>query len=135
MSSFASANEEAMSMNEELQSANEELETSKEEMQSVNEELNTVNSDMERTVNELRTANDDLSNLLASSDLPTLFLDRELRIKRFTPASCRLFSLIPSDIGRPISDFASRLEPQDLITAAQNVQSSRSVAEDEVHTS
>ena len=127
------ANEEAMSMNEELQSANEELETSKEEMQSVNEELNTVNSDMERTVNELRTANDDLSNLLASSDLPTLFLDRELRIKRFTPASCRLFSLIPSDIGRPISDFASRLEPQDLITAAQNVQSSRSVAEDEVH--
>ena len=77
------SNEEAMSMNEELQSANEELETSKEEMQSVNEELNTVNSDMERTVTELRTANDDLSNLLAGSDLPTLFLDRKLRIKRF----------------------------------------------------
>src|SRR6185437_11055169 len=100
------ANEEAMSMNEELQSANEELETSKEEMQSVNEELNTVNTDMERTVNELRTANDDLSNLLAGSDLPTLFLDRELRIKRFTPASRRLFSLLPSDLGRSIGDFA-----------------------------
>ena len=128
------ANEEAMSMNEELQSANEELETSKEEMQSVNEELNSVNSDMERTVNELRTANDDLSNLLAGSDLPTLFLDRELRIKRFTPASRRLFSLIPSDIGRPIGDFASRLEPQDLIETAQQVQQSGSVAEDEVHT-
>jgi two-component system CheB/CheR fusion protein len=128
------ANEEAMSMNEELQSANEELETSKEEMQSVNEELNTVNSDLERTVNELRTANDDLSNLLASSDLPTLFLDRDLRIKRFTPASCKLFSLIPSDIGRPISDFASRLEPQDLKTVADQVQSSRTVAEHEVHT-
>jgi two-component system CheB/CheR fusion protein len=128
------ANEEAMSMNEELQSANEELETSKEEMQSVNEELNTVNTDMERTVNELRTANDDLSNLLAGSDLPTLFLDRELRIKRFTPASRRLFSLLPSDISRPISDFASQLEPQDLIAAAQQVQRSRSVAENEVHT-
>ncbi len=128
------ANEEAMSMNEELQSANEELETSKEEMQSVNEELGTVNSSLERTVNELRTANDDLSNLLASSDLPTLFLDGELRIKRFTPASRRLFSLIPSDIGRPIGDFASRLEPQDLITVARQVQNSRSVAEDEVHT-
>ncbi len=128
------ANEEAMSMNEELQSANEELETSKEEMQSVNEELNSVNSDMERTVNELRTANDDLSNLLAGSDLPTLFLDRELCIKRFTPASRRLFSLIPSDIGRPIGDFASRLEPQNLIQTAQQVQCSGSVAEDEVHT-
>ena len=128
------ANEEEMSVNEELQSANEELETSKEEMQSVNEEMNTVNSDLERTVNELHTANDDLSNLLASSDLPTLFLDRELRIKRFTPASCKLFSLIPSDIGRPIGDFASRLEPQDLITVAEHVQSCRSVVEDEVHT-
>lgn len=128
------ANEEAMSINEELQSANEELETSKEEMQSVNEELNTVNTDMERTVNELRRANDDLSNLLAGSDLPTLFLDRELRIKRFTPASRRLFSLLPSDLGRSIGDFASRLEPQDLIATAQQVQRSRSVAEDEVHT-
>lgn len=128
------ANEEAMSMNEELQSANEELETSKEELQSVNEELNTVNGDLERTVNNLRTVNDDLTNLLASSDLPTLFLDREFRIKRFTPASRRLFSLIPSDIGRPISDFTSRLEPQDLITVAGNVQRSGSIAEDEVHT-
>lgn len=128
------ANEEAMSMNEELQSANEELETSKEELQSVNEELNTVNSDLERTVKELRTANDDLSNLLASSDLPTLFLDRGLCIKRFTPACRRLFSLIPSDIGRPIGDFASRLEPQDLIAVAGYVQNSRSVVEDEVHT-
>ena len=128
------ANEEAMSMNEELQSGNEELETSKEELQSVNEELNTVNSDLERTVRELRTANDDLSNLLASSDLPTLFLDRELHIKRFTPACRRLFSLIPSDIGRSIGDFASRLEPQDLIMVAGCVQSSCSVVEDEVHT-
>lgn len=128
------ANEEAMSMNEELQSANEELETSKEELQSVNEELNTVNSDLERSVNDLRTANDDLTNLLAGSDLPTLFLDRKLRIKRFTPASCRLFSLIPSDIGRPISDFSSRIEPPDLITVAGQVQSSCVAIENEVRT-
>jgi two-component system CheB/CheR fusion protein len=131
---FRIANEEAMSMNEELQSANEELETSKEEMQSVNEELNTVNTDMERTVNELRTANDDLTNLLAGSDLPTLFLDRELCIKRFTPASRTLFSFIASDIGRPIGDFSSRLEPQDLISVARQVQASGSVSEHEVQT-
>ena len=128
------ANEEAMSLNEELQSANEELETSKEELQSINEELSTVNSDMERTVNELRTANDDLANLLASSDIPTLFLDRDLCIKRFTPPSRRLFSLIPSDLGRPIGDFALRLEPQDLITVAKQVQSTGLAVEGEVHT-
>ncbi len=102
------ANEEVMSMNEELQSANEELETSKEELQSVNEELATVNSDLERSVNELRTANDDLLNLLASTDLPTLFLDSELRIKRFTPASRMLLRLLPSDLGRPIGRFRAQ---------------------------
>ncbi|PSJ16120.1 CheR family methyltransferase [Nitrosomonas supralitoralis] len=128
------ANEEAMSLNEEFQSANEELETSKEELQSVNEELNTVNIDMERTVNELRTANDDLSNLLAGSDLPTLFLDQDFRIKRFTPASSRLFSLLPTDIGRPIGDFSMRMEQQDLIAVAKKVQNSHSVIEDEVYT-
>lgn len=128
------ANEEAMSMNEELQSANEELETSKEELQSVNEELATVNSDLERNVNELRTANDDLLNLLASNDLPTLFLDSELRIKRFTPASRKLFRLIPSDVGRPIGDFALRIEPQDLETVARQVLNSASAVETETHT-
>ncbi|MDN5752496.1 MAG: ATP-binding protein [Nitrosospira sp.] len=128
------ANEEAMSMNEELQSANEELETSKEELQSVNEELDTVNSDLERTVHDLHTANDDLANLLTASDLPILFLDRALRIKRFTTPSHKLFSLIPSDIGRPIGDFTSRLEPQDLVTVAGRVQDTLSVDETEVHT-
>ncbi|MBA4141660.1 MAG: PAS domain-containing protein [Nitrosospira sp.] len=128
------ANEEAMSMNEELQSANEELETTKEELQSVNEELTSVNLDLEHTVNELRIANDDLANVLASSELHILFLDRELRIKRFTPASCKLFSLIPSDVGRPIGDFACPIEPGDLVTVAREVLATRSVSETEVQT-
>ena len=128
------ANEEVMSMNEELQSANEELETSKEELQSVNEELATVNSDLERSVNELRTANDDLLNLLASTDLPTLFLDSELRIKRFTPASRMLLRLLPSDVGRPIGDFALKIEPRNLEKAARQAQASTSAVETEVHT-
>ena len=121
-------------MNEELQSANEELETSKEELQSVNEELNSVNSDLERAVSQLQIANDDLANLLASSEFPILFLDSELKIKRFTPASRKLFNLIPSDIGRPIADLASPLEPSDMVTLAREVQLSRVATETEVHT-
>ena len=128
------AHEEALSMNEELQSANEELETSKEELQSVNEELNSVNSDLERAVSQLQIANDDLANLLASSEFPILFLDSELKIKRFTPASRKLFNLIPSDIGRPIGDFASPLEPNDMVPLAREVQASRVASETEVHT-
>jgi two-component system CheB/CheR fusion protein len=128
------AHEEALSMNEELQSANEELETSKEELQSVNEELSSVNSDLERAVSQLQIANDDLANLLASSEFPILFLDSELRIKRFTPASRKLFNLIPSDIGRPIGDFASPLEPNNMVSLAREVQASRVATETEVHT-
>ena len=82
----------------------------------------------------LRTANDDLLNLLASTDLPTLFLDSELRIKRFTPASRMLLSLLPSDIGRPIGDFALKIEPRNLEKAARQVQASASAVETEVHT-
>jgi len=105
------AHQDSLSLNEELQSTNEELETSKEELQSINEELNTVNGDLEQSIRDLRSSNDDLNNLLASSDLPLLFLDKDLRIKRFTPASRKLFNLIPTDIGRSISDFSSVLEP------------------------
>jgi two-component system, chemotaxis family, CheB/CheR fusion protein len=115
------ANEEAMSMNEELQSANEELETSKEELQSLNEELTTVNSQMEEKVVELEAANNDLTNLLTSTHMPTLFLDRGFRIKRFTPALSRLFSLIASDIDRPITDIASRFPIAELLDEARRV--------------
>src|ERR671937_198988 len=97
-----------MSMNEELQSANEELETSKEELQSLNEELNTVNSQLREKVQDLETANNDMANLLNCTDIATVFLDTNFRIKRFTAAGVRLFNLIDTDIGRPIGDITPR---------------------------
>jgi two-component system CheB/CheR fusion protein len=103
-----SSNEELLSTNEELQSANEELQTSKEELQSVNEELETINAELYKKVEELDTANSDLQNLLQSTQIPTLFLDGQLRIKRFTDAATQVFHLIETDVGRPISDIASR---------------------------
>ncbi len=93
-----------MSMNEELQSSNEELQTSKEELQSLNEELATVNSQLQDKLEELETANNDISNLLFSTNIATLFLDSELRIKRFTPALKELLNVLPADIGRSVSD-------------------------------
>jgi two-component system, chemotaxis family, CheB/CheR fusion protein len=115
-----SSNEELLSTNEELQSANEELQTSKEELQSVNEELETINTELSKKVDELDTANSDLQNLLQSTQIPTLFLDNDLRIKRFTEAATRLFRLIDSDVGRPISDLASRFDG-DLVADLKEV--------------
>jgi two-component system CheB/CheR fusion protein len=97
-----STNEELQSVNEELQSTNEELETSKEELQSTNEELVTVNAELQKKVEELSKANNDISNLLASTNIGTIFLDIDLCVKRFTPPITKLFNLIQSDIGRPI---------------------------------
>src|SRR5262249_10275479 len=105
-----SSNEELLSTNEELQSANEELQTSKEELQSVNEELETINAELNKKVEELDSVNGDLRNLLQSTQIPTLFLDNALRIKRFTDASTEVFRLIETDVGRPISDIAQRLD-------------------------
>ena len=115
------ANEEAMSVNEELQSSNEELETSKEELQSVNEELTTVNNELQEKVAELERSNNDLGNLLSSTHIPTLFLDRTLRIKRYTPAATRLFSLIATDIERPLSDITARCDMRTLLEDARSV--------------
>ncbi|AOU98126.1 hypothetical protein BI364_09295 [Acidihalobacter yilgarnensis] len=109
-----SYNEEILSMNEELQSANEELETSKEELQSLNEELATVNNQLQDKLDELRDLNNDQSNLLTSTDIATLFLDTQLRIKRFTPAISKIFNLIASDVGRPIGDIAQRVHNSTL---------------------
>ncbi len=115
------SHEEAISINEELQSGNEELETSKEELQSLNEELVTLNYQLEGKVAELQSATNDLENLLASSHVPTLFLDTSWRIRRFTPTSRQLFNLIPSDVGRPLTDIASTIEDRDLINDAEAV--------------
>ena len=105
-----SSNEELVSVNEELQSTNEELEASKEELQSLNEELQTVNIELTVKVDDLDRANSDLRNLFESTQIATVFLDRNLLIRNFTPQIARLFNILPSDRGRPLSDFASRLD-------------------------
>jgi two-component system, chemotaxis family, CheB/CheR fusion protein len=102
------SNEEVLSVNEELQSANEELETSKEELQSLNEELTTVNSQLQAKILEFEHITNDLSNLLSSTNIAVVFLDTELLVRRFTPAVQDLIELIPTDIGRSISDLAPK---------------------------
>lgn len=115
------SNEEVMSMNEELQSTNEELETSREELQSLNEELSTVNNQLEDKVDELEDTNNDLTNLLTSTEIATIFLDTEFRIRRFTPATIDLLNVIPGDVGRPVSDLAPRFNDPKLYDDARGV--------------
>ncbi|HEX6014549.1 MAG TPA: chemotaxis protein CheB [Geminicoccaceae bacterium] len=124
-----SANEEMVSINEELQSVNEELETSKEELQSVNEELRTTNAELSRKVDELDRANADLRNLFDSTQIATLFLDRHLVIRGFTPAVAAVFNLLPTDVGRPLADFASRLDGVDLRREARRALDGRETVE------
>ncbi len=115
------ANEELQSINEEYRSTSEELETSKEELQSMNEELQTVNSELKLKLEVVSRANSDLQNLMAATDFGILFLDSSLRIKRFTRQVTELFSVTPNDEGRPIADFAHRLEYDNLIKDARAV--------------
>jgi two-component system CheB/CheR fusion protein len=116
-----SANEELQSTNEELQSTNEELTTSKEEMQSLNEELQTVNAELQAKVDDLSRASDDMKNLLDSTDIATLFLDRDLRVRRFTPRTTHFIKLIPGDVGRPITDLVLDLDYSTLASDVRNV--------------
>lgn len=118
---FKASNEEVMSVNEELQSSNEELETSKEELQSLNEELHTVNAQLSTKVDELEARNNDLKNLINSTDIATLCLDRAQRIKWFTPAITRLQRLVPADIGRRIGDFSLEKCGAQLLEHAEGV--------------
>jgi two-component system CheB/CheR fusion protein len=129
-----STNEELQSTNEELQSSNEELETSKEEMQSTNEELETVNTELQSKVDELSRANDDLDNLLSSTKIATIFLDTDLRIKRFTPAVTGIFNLIKTDLNRPISDITAKLVDENLRKDAGEVLGTLGHKEAEVQT-
>jgi two-component system CheB/CheR fusion protein len=124
-----SSNEELQSANEELQSTNEELETSKEELQSSNEELMTVNAELQNKMDELAQANNDMTNLLSSTKIATIFLDNDLRIKRFTPDVTGVINLIQSDVGRPLSDISLRIEYPDLVKDAEAVLTSLGMKE------
>jgi two-component system, chemotaxis family, CheB/CheR fusion protein len=115
------SNEELQAVNEELRPATEELETSREELYSINEELRTVNQELKNRVEEVDRTNNDLQNLMASTNIATIFVDQELLIKRYTSSALTLFSLIPSDLGRPIFDLRHRLECDSLVADARQV--------------
>ena len=127
-----SVTEEFQSVNEELQSSNEELETAKEEMQSVNEELQTINGELHGKNDLLMQANNDLQNLLDSTQIATVFLDDDLRIRNFTPAAMEVFSLRDSDRGRPITDIVSLLSYDKLREHVATVQRTLNVFEQEL---
>lgn len=126
------ANEELQSINEEYRSTTEELETSKEELQSVNEELQTVNNELKNKLEEISRAHSDLENLMVSTDIATLFLDRELRIQRYTPATAELFNIMAGDRGRPIAHLTNKLLYGTLVEDAEKVLRTLVPAEREV---
>jgi two-component system CheB/CheR fusion protein len=115
------ANEELQSLNEEYRSTTEELETSKEELQSVNEELQTVNNELKLKLEEVSRAHNDLENFMSATDIPILFLDRGLSIKRYTAPLTALFSVKAHDYGRPIGDLTHNLLYDDLEKDARRV--------------
>jgi two-component system CheB/CheR fusion protein len=126
------SNEELQAINEELRSTTEELETSKEELQSINEELLTTNTEMQQKNQESSKANDDLLNLISATGIATVFLDRAMRISRFTPTATTIFNLIPTDQGRPLLDLTHRLDYPELEKDAEEAFSSLKVIEKEV---
>lgn len=128
------SNEELQSLNEELQSSNEELEASKEELQALNEEMNTINRELEEKNAELRQANADLNALFVNTGIPTVFLDRDLQIRRFTSAATELMHLVASDIGRSIEQVKERFEGGQTFHRAQEVLETREKVSEEVTT-
>lgn len=116
-----SSNEELQSSNEELQSTNEEIETSKEELQSLNEELVIINTELQTRIDQLASVNDDMNNLFNSTEISAIFLDNDLKIKRFTPKAQDLIHLIQNDIGRPIRHFATNIKYEKLIDDIEEV--------------
>ncbi len=118
---LVSTNEELMSVNEEFQSTNEELETSKEELQTLNEELITLNTELQKKVEALDIANNDIENLLNGTQIATLFLDCNLKVKRYTPAASEIFNLIPSDINRPLKHITGKISHVNISTDALSV--------------
>ncbi|MCW2292416.1 two-component system CheB/CheR fusion protein [Pseudomonas sp. BIGb0408] len=129
------SNEELQAINEELRSTTEELETSKEELQSINEELITVNQELKSKVEETGQINDDLQNFIASTDIATVFVDRNMRIKSFTPRASEIFSIINSDVGRSLLDITHRLDYADMADDASTAFESLRLIEREVASS
>ncbi|MBE0502885.1 MAG: PAS domain-containing protein [Desulfuromonadales bacterium] len=132
---LTSANEELQSTNEELQSTNEELTTSREEMQSLNEELQTVNAEQQAKMDELSRVSNDMRNLLNSTEIVTVFLDNQLRVRRYTPGADKLFKLLPGDVGRPLSDITGNLHYPELSEDAQEVLRKLAFSEKQIITS
>ena len=128
------SNEELQAMNEELRSSAEELETSKEELQSINEELRTVNQELKVKIEEISISSDNLQNLINSTDIGTIFLDRSFRVVLFTPAAGNIFNLIPGDYGRPLSDITGKLIYPELLKDAETVLDKLTTFEREVET-
>ena len=115
------SNEELQASNEELQSSNEELQSTNEELQSVNEELYTVNAEYQRKIAELTELTNDMDNLLASTEIGTIFLDGQLRIRKFTPQITETFGLLPHDVGRSIETFAHKMRHPGLVADLKRV--------------
>lgn len=124
-----SAEEELRSSNEELRAVNEELATSREELQSLNEEQLTINVELQAKVEELTGARDDLANLLNSIGIATVFLDAEMKLRRFNNAATSIFKLLPNDVGRPLSHIVSSLDYPEFADDAENVMRSNSCIE------
>jgi len=127
-----SANEEILSSNEELQSTNEELETTKEELQSTNEELTTLNDELQNRNTELTDVNNDLLNFLTGTDVAIVMLDREARLRRFTPQAEALLNILPSDVGRRVMDLRTKLRISDFGRIVADVVAGAPVQEREV---
>ena len=126
--------EEAKSANEELQVTNEELTTSKEELQSMNEELQTINAELQSKVDDLTWARNDMTNLLNSTEIATVFLDSEMKLRRYTTHATHLFKFIPKDLGRPLSDIVTDLDYPHLQDDAMAVLTTLIFSEKEVCT-
>jgi two-component system CheB/CheR fusion protein len=127
-----STNEELQASNEELQASNEELQSTNEELQSVNEELYTVNAEYQRKISELTELTNDMDNLLSSTEIGTIFLDRDLTIRKFTPQIAETFSLMAHDVGRPIETFAHKMDHPELVDDMKRVVATGSPVEREL---
>ena len=128
------SNEEMQAANEELLTSNEELQSTNEELQSVNEELYTVNAEYQKKIAELTELTNDMDNLLASTDIGTIFLDGELKIRKFTPKSAETFKLLPQDIGRSIESFTHDIEHPELFADLKRVFETKEPVERELTT-